>query len=45
MERIKDGKPVSESFIYDSETNTNWMSVEELGAWVKANKSKIRIDS
>ena len=39
------GKPVSENFIYDSETNTNWMSVDELAAWVKANKSKIRIGS
>lgn len=40
-ERIKDGKKVPEGFVYSSDNNTEWMSPEDLQAWVEANKSKI----
>jgi len=39
--RIKDGKLVSEGFIYSSDTNHSWMSVEELQQWINKNKIKI----
>jgi FlaA1/EpsC-like NDP-sugar epimerase len=42
-ERIKNGQAVKASFIYNSETNTDWMSVGELSAWVQSNKYKLRI--
>ena len=32
--RIKDGKKASEGFRYSSETNTDWMSTEELSQWI-----------
>ena len=34
-ERIKDGKLVTNNLIYDSETNADWMSVDELSEWVQ----------
>ncbi len=34
-ERIKDGKPVSDRFIYSSEDNKDWLSIEDLRAWLK----------
>lgn len=40
-ERIKDGKKVPEGFVYSSDNNTQWMSKEELNAWIEANKHKI----
>ncbi|WP_071057838.1 UDP-N-acetylglucosamine 4,6-dehydratase (inverting) [Pelistega sp. MC2] len=40
-ERIKDGKKVPEGFVYSSDNNTEWMSSEDLQAWVEANKNKI----
>ncbi len=40
-ERIKDGVPVPEGFIYSSETNTDWMSIEALRGWISANASKL----
>jgi UDP-N-acetylglucosamine 4,6-dehydratase len=40
-DRIKQGKKVSEGFTYSSDTNTEWMKVEELRAWVDQNKDKI----
>ena len=36
-ERIKDGKKVSTEFVYSSESNTDWMSVETLRNWIKKN--------
>jgi UDP-N-acetylglucosamine 4,6-dehydratase (inverting) len=39
--RIKDGKLVPEGFIYSSDTNHSWMSVEELQQWINKNKIKI----
>jgi len=44
-ERIKNGKVVKENFIYNSETNSDWMSVDELSAWITSNKNKIKIGS
>lgn len=40
-ERIKDGKRVPEGFIYSSGNNTEWMTDEELNAWLEANAGKI----
>jgi UDP-N-acetylglucosamine 4,6-dehydratase len=40
-DRIKQGQKVSEGFTYSSDTNTEWMKVEELRAWVDQNKDKI----
>ena len=38
--RIKDGVLVSDDFIYSSDKNSEWMSVEDLGLWISNNKSK-----
>lgn len=39
--RIKDGKRVPERFVYSSDNNTEWMSEDELRAWIEANREKI----
>jgi UDP-N-acetylglucosamine 4,6-dehydratase/5-epimerase len=39
--RIKDGNKVAEGFVYASDNNPHWMSVEELGVWISANREKI----
>ena len=39
--RIKDGKKVSEGFIYSSDTNLDWMSKETLDHWIKNNPKSI----
>lgn len=39
--RIKDGKKVPEGFIYASDNNSEWMSRDELGHWIKRNEQKI----
>lgn len=39
--RIKDGKKVTEGFVYASDTNQNWMSSAELQAWIAANHESI----
>lgn len=39
--RIKAGKPVPEGFVYSSETNDDWMSGDDLGAWINENAEKI----
>jgi len=39
--RIKDGVKVSENFIYSSDNNQEWMSIEELQAWILSHQSKI----
>ena len=38
--RIKDGRAVKDDFIYSSNTNSEWMSIEELQNWI-ANNSDI----
>lgn len=39
--RIKDGKAVPEGFTYASDNNSEWMTREELSAWVAANQGII----
>jgi UDP-N-acetylglucosamine 4,6-dehydratase len=39
--RIKDGMRVPEDFSYRSDNNTEWMSVESLGAWIADNREKV----
>ena len=40
-ERIKDGVLVGEDFTYASDTNTDWMSQDDLAAWIAAHEGKI----
>ena len=35
--RIKSGKKVSSGFTYNSETNEDWMTVDELQVWLATN--------
>jgi UDP-N-acetylglucosamine 4,6-dehydratase (inverting) len=39
--RIKEGKPVPEGFIYSSDNNSDWMSIEQLRSWIDINQDKI----
>ncbi len=39
--RIKDGVKVDEDFMYTSDNNTEWMSVQELQKWIEENRAKI----
>lgn len=39
--RIKNGKRVRSDFIYTSDNNSEWMTNEELNAWIDANREKI----
>lgn len=39
--RIKDGKHVPEGFIYASDTNSEWMSDDDLQCWISDNHEKI----
>lgn len=39
--RIKEGKSVPDDFTYSSDNNSDWMSVDELKAWIETNKFKI----
>ena len=39
--RINDGQPVGDDFTYCSDNNRDWMSVEELKAWISLNQGKI----
>ena len=36
-DRIKNGNKVPDNFIYSSNFNSEWMSVETLKAWMKKN--------
>lgn len=40
-ERIKDGKKVAEGFVYASDNNSEWMSIEQLQNWIETNQDKI----
>jgi UDP-N-acetylglucosamine 4,6-dehydratase/5-epimerase len=40
-ERIKDGKRVPEGFVYASDNNAEWMTDDDLRAWVDTNREKI----
>ena len=39
--RIKDGIRVPDDFVYSSDKNQEWMSVDELQTWIEANRYKI----
>ena len=39
--RIKDGIKVSESFIYTSDNNPDWMTIDDLSDWIDKNKDSI----
>ena len=39
--RIKDGKKISEGFIYSSENNSEWMTKSELQKWIDENQKYI----
>lgn len=41
--RINGGIKVDEGFMYTSDNNSEWMSVEELQAWIGAHRSKIGV--
>lgn len=41
FKRIKDGNKVPEGFTYASDTNEEWMSVDELKSWIARNREKI----
>ena len=41
--RIKDGKPVPEGFVYASDSNPEWMSIETLREWIAAHRDRIGI--
>ena len=40
-ERIKDGVKVAEGFTYRSDNNTEWMTADELMAWINSNRDYI----
>lgn len=39
--RIKDGKLVQEGFCYTSDNNKQWMTIDQLRAWIEENKVKV----
>ncbi len=39
--RIKDGVRVPDNFCYSSETNPEWMSIDDLRDWIEANRTKM----
>ena len=39
--RIKDGKKVDPNFTYNSSSNTEWMSNDELKLWIESNSEKL----
>tara|TARA_B100001559_G_scaffold320870_1_gene334639 strand:+ start:179 stop:1177 length:999 start_codon:yes stop_codon:yes gene_type:complete len=42
-ERIQDGEKVDSTFTYNSKTNSDWMSSEQLQEWLDKNKEKMGI--
>ena len=41
FKRIKDGTRVAEGFVYSSHSNSQWMSADDLAAWVKEHEQAI----
>lgn len=39
--RIKDGIKVPEDFVYESDSNTEWMGIDTLKEWIEQNQHKI----
>jgi FlaA1/EpsC-like NDP-sugar epimerase len=42
-QRIKNGVRVADNFVYSSDNNTEWMTVEVLAEWITQNKFKIGV--
>jgi UDP-N-acetylglucosamine 4,6-dehydratase (inverting) len=42
--RIKDGIKVANDFIYSSDNNVEWMSIEALNQWINQNKPKMGVN-
>lgn len=42
-DRIKNGQKVEEGFVYASDSNCEWMSVDDLRSWVDKNREKLRM--
>jgi UDP-N-acetylglucosamine 4,6-dehydratase (inverting) len=40
-QRINSGKKVASDFVYGSNTNSEWMSVGQLSAWIEQNRAKV----
>ena len=40
-DRIKEGRLVAPNFIYNSGTNNQWMSINELADWIRSNQYKL----
>jgi UDP-N-acetylglucosamine 4,6-dehydratase/5-epimerase len=40
-ERIANGRRVASDFVYSSESNTEWMTAEQLRDWIEANAAKV----
>lgn len=40
-ERIKEGKPVPDGFVYASDSNKDWMTREALATWIEKNRDMI----
>ena len=40
-ERINDGKKVTPDFIYCSDNNTEWMSIDTLRTWIEQNRERV----
>ena len=38
---LKGGKKVDKDFVYTSDSNKEWMEVNQLRDWIKKNKEKI----
>lgn len=41
MVRQKSGKKVNKGFVYSSDNNSDWMTIDELREWIEANKDKL----
>lgn len=41
FKRIKDGRRVAEGFVYSSDNNKEWMSVQALASWIGANEGRL----
>ena len=41
--RIKDGKPVAEDFVYSSDNNSEWMTKQELSEWIDSKKDSLNV--
>ena len=44
-QRIKDGKKVSEGFTYSSDSNREWMSINELQTWIAINRNRSKLSN